>query len=422
VTVTVTAPEIEANDDDLGPVDGSMGGTLPGNVLDNDTLNGEPVEADQVTLTPINVDPDSPVTLNPDGTVTVAPNTPAGEYEVEYSICEVLNPTNCDQATVTVTVTAPRIIANDDDLGTHLTSFGGLLGNILDNDLLEGARPDPADVDFELIDVDDLQGLLIDENGNLSIVPGLNPPGTYELTYRLCEVLNSTNCDTATITITLVAPKVDLSVTKTSFEAEIYEGDEFEYEIVVSNIGGTPATGVTVEDNLPSGVSYLNSTVVSVSDPQIQVSTPTINGSMVSWTVPFLPAEGVITLRLRVKAGDAGTITNVVVVNAEEEDTDDQNNRDTDVNQVLPFRIPNVITPNGDGDNDRFEIKGLGKFMASEIVIFNRYGDHVLEKKDYKNDWEAPGQVAGTYYYVLKLTDRSGRVHEFLGWIQVIKE
>jgi gliding motility-associated-like protein len=125
---------------------------------------------------------------------------------------------------------------------------------------------------------------------------------------------------------------------------------------------------------------------------------------------------------VKVKAGDAGTISNLVKVDSEEDDTNLADNQDTDVNQVLPFRIPNVITPNDDGDNDTFEIKGLGKFTASEVVILNRYGDHVLEKTNYQNDWNAPGQVAGTYFYVLKLTDRSGKVHDFTGWIQVIKE
>ncbi|MCH7415930.1 hypothetical protein MM213_20715, partial [Belliella sp. R4-6] len=139
VTVTVTAPAIEANDDDFGPINGTTGGTVPGNVLDNDTLNGDPVNPDDVILTPINVDPDSPVVINPDGTVTVAPNTPAGDYEVEYSICEVLNPDNCDTATVTVTVTAPGIVANDDDFGPINGTTGGTIpGNVLDNDTLNG--------------------------------------------------------------------------------------------------------------------------------------------------------------------------------------------------------------------------------------------------------------------------------------------
>ncbi|PRY83366.1 DUF6923 family protein, partial [Mongoliibacter ruber] len=145
--VILVPNEIEANDDDLGPINGTTGGTVPGNVLDNDTLNGEPVNPEEVTLTPINVDPNSPVVINPDGTVTVAPNTPAGDYEVAYSICEVLNPGNCDTATVTVTVTAPGIEANDDDFGPISGTEGGTVpGNVLDNDTLNGDPVNPDDV------------------------------------------------------------------------------------------------------------------------------------------------------------------------------------------------------------------------------------------------------------------------------------
>jgi len=315
-----------------------------------------------------------------------------------------------------------EIVANDDDFGDHFVSFGGVIGNILENDRLEGQRPDPADVDFEFTDLDGIVGLLINENGELSLIPGVNEVRSYTLGYTLRETLFPDNNDDALVFFRILNDNVDLSVTKTSFEAEIYEGDEFEYEIVVRNIGGTPATLVTITDNLPASLTYLSSRVVSVSGPQIQVGAPAVNGSAITWNVPFLPANGVITLRIRVKAGDAGSIQNVVVVDSEEEDTNRNNNTGSDVNQVLPFRIPNVITPNSDGDNDTFEIKGLGKFASSEIVIFNRYGDHVLEKQNYQNDWNAPGQVAGTYFYVLKLTDRSGKVHEYKGWIQVIKE
>ncbi|MFC3976329.1 hypothetical protein ACFOUP_08075, partial [Belliella kenyensis] len=120
VTVEIMPFVIVANDDVFGPINGTTGGTLPGNVLDNDTLNGEPVNPEEVILTPINVDPDSPVVINPDGTVTVAPNTPAGEYTLEYRICEVLNPDNCDIATVTVTVEVSGMI-----LGTVFNDANG---------------------------------------------------------------------------------------------------------------------------------------------------------------------------------------------------------------------------------------------------------------------------------------------------------
>jgi len=55
-------------------------------------------------------------------------------------------------------------------------------------------------------------------------------------------------------------------------------------------------------------------------------------------------------------------------------------------------------------------------------VIFNRYGDHVYERANYGNDWDAPGQVAGTYFYVLRVTDAGGVSTEFKGWIQIIKD
>ncbi|MDE0558846.1 gliding motility-associated C-terminal domain-containing protein [Algoriphagus sp. NF] len=315
-----------------------------------------------------------------------------------------------------------EIIANDDDFGEYFVSYGGLLGNILDNDLLEGQRPDPADVDFEFTELDGVIGLLIDDNGELSLIPNVNEARAYTLRYVLRETAFPDNNDDALVFFRLLNDQVDLSVEKTSFEVEIYEGDEFEYEITVRNIGGTPATNVEIVDELPASVTYLSSSVVFTNDEQIQVGTPAVTGSRITWNVPFLPADGVIVFRVRVQAGDAGTITNIATVGAEEEDVDTTNNQDDDVNQVLPFRIPNVITPNNDGDNDSFEIKGLGKFVSNEITIFNRYGDHVLEQENYRNDWNAPGQVSGTYFFVLRTVDRSGREHEFTGWIQVIKE
>ena len=81
-----------------------LGGVVPGlNVLTNDTLNGVAIVPADVTITPVTT---GPLTVNADGTVTVAPGTPAGPYTVTYTVCEILNPANCDVADVTVTVNA----------------------------------------------------------------------------------------------------------------------------------------------------------------------------------------------------------------------------------------------------------------------------------------------------------------------------
>ncbi|EKB47550.1 hypothetical protein B879_03850 [Cecembia lonarensis LW9] len=330
-----------------------------------------------------------------------------------------------DEDSVTSEGSSRRIIANDDEFGEFPINFSGVLGNILENDLLEGERPDPNDVDFEFTELDGIVGLNINENGELSLlIPGINEPREYRLKYTLRETVNPTNFDEAFVIFRLLDNEVDLSVEKTSNNIEVFEGDEFDYVITVRNNGGTDAENVVVTDELPNGVSYVSTNFVST-DPGVELSTE-VQGNRVIWSIPVLPADAVVTITLRVRADALNgevplTITNRVTIVSDGEETNPVDNVDTDVNRVNPFFIPNVITPDGDGKNDTFEIKGLNKFVSNEIVIFNRYGDHVFERKNYENDWNAPGQVAGTYFYVLVGVDAQGRTHEFKGWIQVIK-
>ncbi|WP_308130493.1 gliding motility-associated C-terminal domain-containing protein, partial [uncultured Flavobacterium sp.] len=109
VTIIVNPAPIDAVNDDFSGtiVNGTEGMVNAGNVFTNDTLNGVAVIPSEVTLTTVNAD--APLTLNPDGTITVAPGTPAGTYTLEYSICEILNPTNCDTAIVTILVQVPGV-------------------------------------------------------------------------------------------------------------------------------------------------------------------------------------------------------------------------------------------------------------------------------------------------------------------------
>lgn len=67
----------------------------------------------------------------------------------------------------------------------------------------------------------------------------------------------------------------------------------------------------------------------------------------------------------------------------------------------IPFIVPNVITPNGDGINDDFYISGLEN--GTKLTIFNRWGDVVYTSNNYNNDWDGGNLKDGVYYYVLNL-------------------
>ncbi|MEI8201430.1 MAG: PKD domain-containing protein [Bacteroidota bacterium] len=64
------------------------------------------------------------------------------------------------------------------------------------------------------------------------------------------------------------------------------------------------------------------------------------------------------------------------------------------------FLFPNVITPNGDNTNDKFEIKGLLPGRNNTFVVYNRWGKKIYEKGSYDNSWTGEGAADGVYYYI----------------------
>lgn len=89
-------------------------------------------------------------------------------------------------------------------------------------------------------------------------------------------------------------------------------------------------------------------------------------------------------------------------------------------NDISELIIPNVITPNGDGLNDRFEIltsdgNAFSLETAPSLLIYNRYGKVVFEASRYINQWDANDLTDGLYFYSLQFN--SGE--SFVGNISV---
>jgi gliding motility-associated-like protein len=86
---------------------------------------------------------------------------------------------------------------------------------------------------------------------------------------------------------------------------------------------------------------------------------------------------------------------------------------------------PDVITPNGDGNNDILIIPHLEncggpaecdkRYPQNEMVIINRWGNVVYQAKPYRNDWTGTNQNGqplpqGTYFYTLRLNLNNGEI------------
>ncbi len=86
--------------------------------------------------------------------------------------------------------------------------------------------------------------------------------------------------------------------------------------------------------------------------------------------------------------------------------------------------IPNAFSPNADGVNDEFQIKGYG-INTFELQIFDRWGKLVYVSDSMNKLWkgEANGKDApeDTYVYLIHVADVLGNDHDFKGRISIIR-
>jgi len=89
----------------------------------------------------------------------------------------------------------------------------------------------------------------------------------------------------------------------------------------------------------------------------------------------------------------------------------------------------NVFTPNGDGNNDVFEIVDpalAGTFKKFNIQVWDRWGLKVFESNQPLNSWDGKYNgdfvASGVYYFVVQYDNNCIEgMHEKTGWVQVIR-
>ena len=82
--------------------------------------------------------------------------------------------------------------------------------------------------------------------------------------------------------------------------------------------------------------------------------------------------------------------------------------------------IQKGISPNNDGKNDYFDLVSMN---VDKLSIFNRYGQEVYTKNQYKNEWHGQSNKgdelpSGTYYYVIERSNGEAST----GWIYINRQ
>jgi len=92
--------------------------------------------------------------------------------------------------------------------------------------------------------------------------------------------------------------------------------------------------------------------------------------------------------------------------------------------------IPNTFSPNGDGTNDVFYVRGKGINLVHSLRVFNRWGQTVFEKRDFMaNDAAAgwDGKINGkladmdVYVYIVELYCDNSNIVPYKGNVALIR-
>ncbi|WP_343671805.1 gliding motility-associated C-terminal domain-containing protein [Chitinophaga sp.] len=212
-------------------------------------------------------------------------------------------------------------------------------------------------------------------------------------------------------------PTADVSIVKTlETTGNIGIGDEISFQLTVYNKGLDNATSLIITDDFPYNLS--SATALT---PSTGYATYNAAVNEVVWNIDTLRVLNSATLSFKARVSAAGVIQNTAIVSSNETDPDNSNNSSTVATPAISatFFIPNVITPNGDGKNDQFVIKGLDLYPGSRLEIYNRWGNQVYRSDNYSNNWKGEGLSAGIYYYVLRI-NMAGGPQLYKGYLELI--
>ena len=249
----------------------------------------------------------------------------------------------------------------------------------------------------------------------LNITVTVNAAGIYANTATITGNENDPDGTNDTDTNTPI-PVYDasMSITKeASLPEVIEEGSIITYTIEVVNTGNVTLTNIIVIDD----------------------NAEIIEGSPISTLAPDESAIVIAEHEITQSDIDAGIVINTAIGNGQDpnendvtDESDDPNNLDDfdnngdgepddpTVSEVIlsELSIPEGFSPNGDGINDVFVIRGLENYPENSIIIFNRWGNKIYEASPYNNDWNGTTMFGvtiggsdlpeGTYFYVLSLS------------------
>jgi uncharacterized repeat protein (TIGR01451 family) len=310
-TVNVTANIVPVTES--GTAVAGTASTPVANVTANDSVNGVAAKlgtAGNATVSQVGTWPAGLALNATSGAITTSAALPPGTYVLTYQLCDKNTPPDCANVNDTIKVSAsvvPTAISGTAVTGTAATP----IANIVASDTVDGQAATLGIGGNATVAQSGVwpSGIALNAATGAVTTTAAVLPGTYSLTYVLCDTSTPPLCTSAPATVTVKnttggALLIDKSAS--THQAEI--GDSVQYRIQVRNPGTGAVVSVVLNDSLPLGFNLLAGTTLIGRDgatPTKAADPKGAPGPALTWSLGNIgPGEIVeIDYRLRVTAG-----------------------------------------------------------------------------------------------------------------------
>ncbi|MFT5249318.1 MAG: putative repeat protein (TIGR01451 family)/gliding motility-associated-like protein, partial [bacterium] len=182
---------------------------------------------------------------------------------------------------------------------------------------------------------------------------------------------STSNCNSNVLEIPFIVSEciTDLTITKTVSNESPNIGDSVDFVITVANLGAVDATGVIIEELIPSGYDSSTATIIT--------SAGIYDLATSNWSIPMINSGTIETLTLTVLVNSDGDYTNCVFITSLNEIDPDLSNNfacvTVDPNSQADLEIIKVVNNDSPyvGDTVQFTIALMnnGPNNVSDIIV-----------------------------------------------------
>jgi gliding motility-associated-like protein len=227
------------------------------------------------------------------------------------------------------------------------------------------------------------QNILICSGGSYSINGNTyTQPGAY-----LDTLITANGCDSVILTNLQYTPLLTSLVNQT-----ICSGGNY-------NFNGINLTSEGIFSDTLSGIGGCDSVVILA----LYINPPSVN-----------------TINISMCEGESYTFGGIIYAQSGiySDTLSDQNGCDSIAQLELSvatcagdFEIANILTPNGDGQNDTWKIDNPYQIAGCAVKIYNRWGQPLYETTNYQNEWDGSKNNEplpdGVYFYSIECGEKT---------------